>query len=111
MYTKVENKVLPPVAYIIVINYWHRMFETKNQKEPRQRELQRPPGGHVILYIDAGQKAHSTCDVAVYGLLPGLWVTGRAQSMWLIISQIAVSEEPPVVKTSASLNVLEHEKI
>ena len=52
----------------------------------------------------------SASDGAVSGLLPGLWVIGRALSMWLIRSQIAVSEEPPVAKTSASLNFWEQEK-
>lgn len=95
-------------------NVWDqepKRTQAEGAAEAPRRPCEVKDPGHVILYIDAGQKAHSACDVAVYGLLPGLWVTGRAQSMWLIISQIAVSEEPPVVKTSASLNVLEHEKI
>ena len=117
MYSKVERKVLHTGSYITVTDYWQSVWDQeqkRTQAEGAVEAIRRPSEvedpGHRVLRIDAGQKADSANDVAVCSLLPGLWVTGRALSMWLIISQIAVSEKPPVVKTSASLKVLEQEK-
>ena len=113
MYTKVENKVLCTWSYIIVINYWQSFWDQEpkwTQADGAAEALRKPSEvdnpNHRVLRIDAGQKADTASDVALCSLLPGLWVL----SMWLIISQIAVSEKPPVVKTSASLNVSEQEK-
>ena len=90
-------------------SFWDQ--ETKWTQADGPAEALRKPSevdnpGHRVLRIDAGQKADTASDVALCSLLPGLWVL----SMWLIIRQIAVSDKPPVVKTSASLNVSEQEK-